>query len=123
MATTVNRGNIIEVLRASRPEWHPDAEDPIYAQLGSFGRHLLRLFQEGQTRQLAPAFAAIERLHVEGDDWAREAATIGILEAVQNIASHSGYDLSQWVECLGPESRRWWNKLNDFWSGRTPTVG
>jgi hypothetical protein len=122
MRPTINRDNVIEVLRASSPDWHPNDDDPIYVQLGNFGRYVLQHWKAGHIQQLAPAFVAIEKLHVEGDDWTREAATIGILEAIQNVASHTGYDLSPLERCLGPESLRWWNKLNDFWSGRGPTV-
>ena len=52
---------------------------------------------------------------VDGDRYVCEAATIGILEGVQNIAESHGFDPESFVPYLGSESARWWRRLNDFW--------
>ena len=68
-------------------------------------------------------FEAIERLHLEGDEYVREAATIGALEGIQNVAGNDGIDPEEFVIYLRPESLRWWGQLNEFWEGRIPYVG
>jgi hypothetical protein len=79
------------------------------------------LHRGGQADEVANAFAVFERLHVEGDEYVRELATIGYLEGVQNVASNNEGDPSSFERYLAPESSRWWNGLKAFWAGRLPT--
>ena len=58
-----------------------------YLRLAEFARHLILLWQAGRVAELTQAFGAIERPHVDGDDYVREAATLGLLETLQNNAS------------------------------------
>ena len=96
--------------------------DLLYVAAGEFASHLL-LLQEGQViSELRAVGKAIERLHVEGDSWVKEFATIGVLEGIQNAWSHSAADLQSFVSYLGPESLRWWNGVNEFWQGKVPYV-
>ncbi len=73
--------------------------------------------------ELPAVFAVIERLHLEGTPYVREAATIGLLEGIQNNASHCGLDLAKLTSYLRPESAYWWQQLNDFWEGKIRVVG
>jgi len=61
-------------------------------------------------------FDVIETLHLNGDSYVREAATVGLLEDIQNNSGHRAVDPAVFVMYLKPESLRWWNKLNDFWT-------
>jgi hypothetical protein len=94
----------------------------VYLHLGEFARHLIALWQAERVAELTHAFGAVEQLHVGGDDFVREAATIGLLEALQNNAEHSGLDPEVFRRFLGPESARWWGALNRFWAGESPRV-
>jgi hypothetical protein len=94
----------------------------LYIDLGEFARHVIALWQAGQTEELAPVFDAIERLHLEGDDFVREAATIGFLEDLQNNAEHAAIDPEVFRPYLGSESVRWWAALHRFWAGEIPSV-
>ncbi len=101
----------------------PSFDDALlYVHLGEFARHLIRHWQEGRTPELARALALVERLHVEGDDYVREAATIGLLEDLQNNAGHDQIDPDVFRPFLGPRSAHWWDALNRFWSGESPRV-
>jgi hypothetical protein len=83
--------------------------------LGEFANHLFELYKHNQTHEFIAVFATIERLHKEGDEFVKEAATIGLLEGIQNIA---GYQANKFELYLGPESERWRKKLDDFWEGK-----
>lgn len=93
-----------------------------YVDAGEFARHLVNLHKGGEWDEVRRSFEVIERLHVDGDDYVRELATIGYLEDVQNVAGHAGIDHEEFVAYLGPESRAWWQGLNAFWSGEAPLV-
>jgi hypothetical protein len=53
----------------------------------------------------------------------KEAATIGLLEGIQNVAGNRGIPTKVLEETLGAETQRWWSSLDAFWSGKIPYVG
>lgn len=94
-----------------------------YIEIGYFGHHLVDLLEQGDTRE----FDIVERLHLEGDDYVRGLATIGLLESIQNHAAHRRVEERNaspeaFEPYLRPETARWWRGLNNFWEGRSPTV-
>ena len=97
-------------------------EELLYVAAGVFAEHLLALNNAGRNDQLVRAAEVVERLHVEGTPWVKGFATIGILEAVQNVWSNGGADPELFARHLGPESLRWWTGLNNFWKGSSPVV-
>ena len=110
------------------PDWeqyraaNPD-EGLLYIDVSELAHHMVALIKSNQTSEFSAVFDVIERLHIEGDDYVKEAATIGVLESLQNIASNNGVDPEAFVPWLGLESRRWWRQLNDFWQAKIPYVG
>jgi hypothetical protein len=98
-------------------------EGLLYVDLGIFADHLVDLLRRDQTSEFRAVFDMVERLHVEGDPYVKEAATIGLLEGLQNVAGHAGLDPQEFVPWLEPEAARWWAELNDFWDGKSPWVG
>jgi hypothetical protein len=98
-------------------------EGLLYLDLAELVHHVVELERRGQGDELPALFAVVERLHLEGDDFVREAATIGFLECVQNNAGHAALDEERFRRYLQPESARWWDELDRFWSGESPYVG
>jgi len=93
-------------------------EDPLYyVLLGDLARHLLALQAAGSTDELPAVFEVVERWHTEGDYYVKEAATIGLLEGIQNNASHRDFDTGVFETWLKPETKKWWLKLNRYWDG------
>jgi hypothetical protein len=88
-----------------------------YVHLGEVARHIVDLAKQNLRSEFEAVFIVVERLHVEGDAYVREAATIGLLEGIQNIASHAGVDAELFRQYLRPVSLRWWDKLNRLWAG------
>jgi hypothetical protein len=102
--------------QAFQDEWRSEADDlPLYLVLADFARHLIGIVERGDTAGLAAVFKAVERLHVEGDHYVREAATVGLLEDLQNLNLHKNTtEPEQFRPYLGPVSERWWVKLYRF---------
>ena len=97
-------------------------ETLLYVHAGAFARHLLALHRS-QQRDEFPAIAAfIESLHTDADHATREFATIGILEAIQNVWSHSELSPDEFLPFLQPVSAVAWRTLNQFWAGKIPLV-
>lgn len=100
-------------------EWKDEPETPHYLALADFSRHVISLLETGNRQQLHVAFETIERLNMDGDEYVREAATIGILESLQNTNLHSRTHPDQFIEFLRPVSLRYWRKVEDFWEDGT----
>lgn len=100
-------------------EWRDQKEDlPLYIALGQLARHLCGMLAQGDTATFPSFFQAVERLHVQGDKYVREAACVGLLEDLQNLDLHSGTKPEQFRPYLGTESERCWSELNRFWSAQ-----
>lgn len=117
---------LVDACPSFGPAWEQHrrehGNDLLYIAAGDFARHLLDLHQAGRASTFPAIAAAIERLHVHGSPWVREFATIGVLEGIQNVWGNAGIDPAYFAAYLGPEGLRWWNGLNDFWSGRADAV-
>ena len=126
------KSDVMPMLLAACPSfgtpWEAYSAEPeyevglVYLHLGEFARHLVALWRTAQTAEFPRVFDAVERLHVEGDDYVQEAATIGLLEGLQNNAEYAGIDPEVFRPYLRPESSRWWVALNRFWAGEIPYV-
>lgn len=99
-----------------------NGNDLQYVAAGAFAHHLLSLYEKKELKAFPAIAAAIERLHAEGSPWVCEFATIGVLEGIQNVWSHSQSNAEEFSAFLGPESKRWWQGLNEFWSGKAHCV-
>lgn len=98
-------------------EWEGEPELPLYLALSSLAQHLLARLQTGDTVGFEGIFAVVELWHTKGDAYVREAASIGLLEGLQNLSGGSGERTMTVEPWLGPESRRWWDKLDRYWEG------
>ena len=106
-----------------RVPWRVHAESPtyeaglLYIDFDEFARHLVRLLKAGEISEFKSVFDVVEALHTGGDDNVREAATIGLLEGIQNVAGNNNLDPESFSPYLGPETAKWWARLNEFWDG------
>lgn len=98
-------------------------ENLLYIDLSDFSGHIVYLYQQNKIDEFPAVFEVIELLHTSGDDYVKEAATIGLLEDIQNHLLINNIDTNVFKQFLKKESLKWWNNLNDFWSGKTKYVG
>ena len=99
-------------------DWQDDPVDlPLYVALGDLARHLIGLVERGEIAELPAVFQVVERWHLEGDEYVRTAATVGLLEDLQNYNLHTeATDPAQFRAMLGPESSRCWDELAASWA-------
>lgn len=128
--TVLTRENMFEPLLAADPsfqshwaeflaEWDDEPDLPLYLALGSLAEHVLGRLKDNDTKNFEDIFAVVERWHIEGDGYVTEAASIGFLESLQNLSGGNDRKHGTVERWLGPESRRWWMKLDRFWEGET----
>lgn len=95
----------------------PDDEQLLYVDLSEFSHHLVRLYKQENISEFTEVFKVVELLHADGDDYVKEAATIGLLESIQNVSGNNQIDPEVFAQYLGSASLDWWKRLNNFWNG------
>jgi len=128
----ITREQMIQLLLEACPsfqkEWDAHREEYgeevlYYVALGDFARHLLDLHQKREVETFPAVARVIEQLHIEGDSYVGESATIGLLEGIQNVWGNNHVDPELFFPFLLPVSGKWWRSLNDFWNGKSKFVG
>ena len=104
-----------EFLEEWKEETDKGEELPYYLCLSDYAKHIIELYMNNDVSTLEKVFSAIERLHVDGDHYVREAATIGILESLQNNAEKTKIGGAVFEKYLLPETLYWWEKVYGFW--------
>lgn len=103
-------------------EYGSDDEPPLYLALCELALHLIGDLRTGNTARFDAVFDVVERWHVSGDPHVREAATVGLLEDLQNGYLHRGTHPEAFRPWLRPETLRWWVKVDEFWASGKPIV-
>jgi hypothetical protein len=91
------------------------SDSRLMAELAS---HVVDLFEAGRTEDIRPAFELAEHLIAAGPDGERHTAVVGLLETVQNVASHRKCGSAAFEHLLGPMSLCAWAELTDVWRGK-----
>lgn len=91
----------------------PDA----FVRVGALTHHLVALAAAGDAEELPGVFAALERILAEGDADARELATLGLIEGLQNVCSHPdiGVAPTTFVPLLGQQTLEVWAEQDELW--------
>jgi hypothetical protein len=114
---------LVEACPSFKDKWSlyvsgPDYdEDLLFISLGEFTQHVVSLMKNNETNEFQKVFKVIENFLLNGDSYVKEATITGLLEGVQNV-SYDHFDPEKFVPFLLPETKKWWQKLNDFWDGK-----
>lgn len=122
----ITRENMFEPLLAADPSfrsrwtefattWQYERNPLLYIVLGSLAEHLLERLAAQEIEGFDAIFVVVERWFTDGDAYVREAASIGLLETLQNLSGGCGGRPLTVEPWLGHESKRWWERLNQFW--------
>ena len=94
-----------------------DGPEPFhYIAITRLARCLSRSLREGDGETISRVFVLLERFIKEGDHDVQETAVVGIIKSLQNAEFHDGTTSDQYVPFLLPETRRWWSKVQSFWT-------
>ena len=130
----IPRERMFEPLLVADPSFQPawdrfleqwrdeEVELPLYLALCDLARHLIGKLAAGDTQAFPAVFDVVERWHIEGDPYVQEAATIGLLEDLQNEGLHQTTGPADFDRWLRPVSRKFWDKVEQFWADGTPIV-
>jgi hypothetical protein len=95
--------------------WEGEPERGYFNDAGVVAQHLVDRFQQGDVSEFPAAFDLIERCLTEGDEQVKEVVILGIIEGIQNVASHRPFGMIVFRDWLKPSSRAAWDELCAFW--------
>jgi hypothetical protein len=98
--------------------WRDEPDLPLYLALSELARHMIDMLARMDVASFPEVFAVVERWHIEGNPYVAEAATVGLLEDLQNANLHASTEPEQFRPYLFPESAKRWDKLNEFWAAK-----
>jgi hypothetical protein len=116
---------ILEKCPAFAPAWKKhrefwgDEEAGVYNDMAEFAQFVVDAYERGDIEPVVAAFAVVEHFLANGDQQVRDAAGIGFLEDVRNIASHRPFGFSAFVQWLGPISMQAWSEIEETWRGKS----
>lgn len=96
--------------------WDGETDRGHFNDASVLAHHLVDSFERGDVSEFPAAFALLEHCLVAGDENVKELAAVGIIEDIQNIASHRTFGPSVFYEWLGPQSQCAWDELCKFWT-------
>ena len=107
-----------KVLNALKEEWRDEPSGhPIYLALSGLAQHIIEMLEQDRVEEVTKALDLAEQWLLEGDRFVREAATVGLLEDLQNgVRYNAARGPDDIYELLRPECRRMWDELNRFWA-------
>jgi hypothetical protein len=95
--------------------WGDEPDRGVYNDAAVIAHHLVDSYERGDVLEFPAAFALVERCLAEGDDPTRELVMVGVIEDIQNIASHRQFGPGVFVKWLGPASRAAWDEVIGWW--------
>jgi hypothetical protein len=95
--------------------WGDEQDRGLYNDAAVIAHHLVDSYERGDLSEFPAAFAVLERFLTEGDQPTRDLVMIGVIEDIQNIASHRPFGPGVFAAWLGPASRAAWEEVNGWW--------
>lgn len=95
--------------------WRGVADRPMYVALSELARHLIGKLAAQETGAFDAVFEVVERWLAEGDEYVRGAASVGLIEDLQNTSLHATTTPSDFTRWLGPEALHAWKRVAAFW--------
>jgi hypothetical protein len=93
-----------------------------YAVLSELAGYLIDCLRNGETDGFQGIFDVVEEWHVHGDHETKTAATVGLVEDLQNLARHDQTVSAHFLRWLLPETSISWQRVEDFWSGEAQAI-
>ena len=92
-------------------DWQGE-DTPWYLAMGELAHYVVEAYEQGDTTQYQKLFSAVERVLQDGDSEVQNLVWVGLLEDIQNIASHRSFSPDVFRAWLGPQGLIAWDEVN-----------
>lgn len=100
-------------LELSDSDWENEGA---YTVLAEYSRYILDLYKKNKNDQVKASFELANDVFSKGDQYVKEAITIGLLETIQNnISWEENLKKEDFVLFLPETLKKEWENIDDFW--------
>lgn len=92
-------------------DWQGE-DTPWYLAMGELAHYIVESYEQGNTAQYQELFSAVEHVLQSGDAEIQNLIWVGLLDDIQNIASHRSFGPDMFRAWLGPQSLVAWDEGN-----------
>jgi hypothetical protein len=89
-----------------------------YIDMAQVAGYLVQALSQENTQEFSSLFNLVERLLAEGDAETQQVISVGLLEDIQNVASHEPFGARVFERWLGPLARKAWAAGQQSWEGK-----
>ena len=93
-------------------EWEDNPPTPWYIGMSELAHHVVESYAEDTTTELPNLFRAVEALLQNPDPELENLIAVGLLEDIQNVASHRDFGAAPFRQWLGPRSLVVWDEVD-----------
>ena len=79
--------------------------------MGELAHYIVETYEQGDTTKYLELFSSIESVLGDGEREVQNLVWVGLLEGIQNIASHRSFGADVFREWLGPKSLYAWDEI------------
>jgi hypothetical protein len=95
-------------------EYKKETSPPWYLVMGALAHYLVENYAQRTTAEFPDLFASVEALLHKPDPELENLITVGLLEDIQNVASHRDFGAAPFLQWLGPRSLGVWNEISAY---------
>jgi hypothetical protein len=99
--------------------WNGEENRGIYNDIAEVARFIVELYKRENNKKVSESFRFIEKLLETDDEEVKEVIIWGLIEDIQNIASHEEFGYTVFEKWLMPNSKIAWNQVKKAWEGKT----
>jgi hypothetical protein len=92
-------------------DWQGE-DTPWYLAMGELAHYVVEAYGQGDAAQCQKLFSAVEGVLQNGDSDVQNLIWVGLLEDIQNIASHRSFGPDVFRAWLGPQTLIAWDEVN-----------
>lgn len=93
-------------------EWENNPPTPWYIAMSELAHYVVESYAEGTTTELPNLFKAVEALLENPDPELENLIAVGLLEDIQNVASHRNFGAAPFRQWLRPRSVVLWDEVD-----------
>jgi hypothetical protein len=95
--------------------WGDQPDRGAFNDAAVLAHHIVDSYERGEVSEFPAVFAVLEACLAEGDEQVCNLVKVGVIEDIQNTASHREFGQSVFCQWLGPLSRAAWDEVNGWW--------
>jgi hypothetical protein len=95
-------------------EWETEPSLPYYLGMGELAHYVVEGYARGFTNEFRNLFSAVEASLLNPTPEFENLITVGLLEDIQNIASHREFGADGFRQWLGPRSAVIWDEVDAY---------